>query len=159
MTTKFLLRPSSVLGEYYLGDKPGTLQYDMEQSSILSAVSAHDKQNDLWTQKYSHEFSYEDINTDTQELCRIMPNTPTAKKGDWEIILLREYRCKNSETIWLKGALKNRKNGNIALMTSTNRKELLKRPIKTLANEWFVGHYRMSATINFWGELANRIGK
>ena len=58
---------------------------------------------------------------------------------------------------WLKAALQNRNTGKIALLTSTNSKEILNRPIRTLDSEWFVGHYRMSAPIVFWQELVNRI--
>ena len=157
MTTE-LLRPSSILGEFYIGDKPGTLQYKMEEDTIVRTVSLHDANNDTWTQRYIHKFTYEDLNNDnTDNLRRIMPDTSKAKEGDWQIILLREYKSDNDETVWLKGAMKNKKNGKIALMTSTNRSEQLNRPIKTLAPGWFVGHYRMSANISFWEELVSRM--
>ena len=59
--------------------------------------------------------------------------------------------------IWLKAALQDRLTGNIALLTSTNKKENLKRPLKTLEPAWYVGHYRMSAPVVFWKELLNRL--
>ena len=59
--------------------------------------------------------------------------------------------------LWVKQALLNRDTNNISLITSTNTKTRLNRPIKTLNGQWFVGHYRMSAPLYFWNELINRI--
>ena len=57
--------------------------------------------------------------------------------------------------VYLKGAFE--MNGKIALLTSTNIKEELNRPIQTLDGTYYVGHYRMSAPFQFWKELFNRI--
>ncbi len=90
-----------------------------------------------------------------ENLQRVTPNTKNGKK-DWKILLIMKSERENG-VIWLKAALQNRKTGKIALLTSTNSKEQLNRPIKTLDSEWFVGHYRMSAPIVFWRELVNRL--
>ena len=67
-------------------------------------------------------------------------------------------KTKRDGVRWMKAALQNKITGKIALLTSTNCKEQLNRPISTLeGSEWFVGHYRMSAPIIFWKELKNRI--
>lgn len=74
--------------------------------------------------------------------------------------MMREYREEDHE-IWLKGALLNQSTGKIALLTSTNHPENIRkkgsRTVKTLDGKWYVGHYRMSAPIYFWKELKNRL--
>ena len=46
----------------------------------------------------------------------------------------------------------------VSLMTSTNRKDKLKRPLATHAGDgWFVGQYYMTAPLAFWRELKNRL--
>ena len=164
MTTQTItqprLMPSSIPGEFYLGDKPGTLQYNMEEDTIIDAVRKHDTNADTWTQNYIHKFSYEDLDPDNREnLNRILSANGKYRKEKWEIILMREYKSKNGddETVWLKGAMKNIKTGKIALMTSTNHWELMNQPIKTLTPGWFVGHYRMSANMSFWEELVSHM--
>jgi len=73
--------------------------------------------------------------------------------------MMREYRGENE--IWLKGALLNKPTGQVALLTSTNDPENIRkngsRTVKTLDGTWHVGHYRMSAPIYFWKELKNRL--
>ena len=155
--TQPTLMPSSIPGEFYLGDKPGTLQYSMDKDAILGAVREYDTNSDTWSQKNIHQFVYEDLDPDNQEnLNRIMPANGKYKKEKWEIIFIREYKYKNGDdkTVWLKGAMKNTKTGKIALMTSTDHGDLMNRPIKTKTPGWFVGHYRMSANMSFWEELA-----
>jgi hypothetical protein len=156
--TQPTLMPSSIPGEFYLGDRPGTLQYEMDEDTIINAVREHNPNTDTWSQKYIHQFDYEDLDPDNDKinnLRRIMSANGKYKNEKWEIIFMREYKSKNGDdkTIWLKGAMKNIKTGKIALMTSTNREDLLNRPIKTHTPGWFVGHYRMAANMSFWEEL------
>lgn len=140
-----MLRISSLSNEYYLGDKPGSLQYSKEPEEILGCLCIEDRQT----------LGFELCEHSLENLQRLTPNTKKGKQ-DWKILLIMKSERENG-VIWLKAALQNRKTGKIALLTSTNSKENLNRPIKTLDSEWFVGHYRMSAPIVFWQELVNRL--
>lgn len=143
-----MLRASSIPNEYYLGDKPGTLQYKKDANDIICAVRDLQIENQNNRGFVLCEHTLDNIN-------RVTPNTKTAKDGDWQVIIIMK-RVEDGTT-WLKCAMKNKKTGKIALMTSTNSKEKLSRPINSLENGWFVGHYRMSAPICFWKELSNRL--
>ena len=140
-----MLRLSSIPNEYYLGDKPGTLQYSKECEEILRCICVDDRET----------LGFELCEHSLENLKRLTPNTKHGKQ-DWRIILIMKSERENG-VVWLKAALQNKNTGKIALLTSTNSKENLKRPIRTLDREWFVGHYRMSAPIVFWRELVNRI--
>ena len=148
-----LLRLSSCENEYYLGDKPGTLQYTKDTDEIVKSVSEFEIAN-LSDNQYKSGFQLCEHNLDI--IRSVIPNTQTAKRGDWQILMIMKKEIDDG-TVWLKVGMRNRQNGKIALMTSTNRKDLLNRPIKSLNPGWFIGHYRMSAPIYFWEELANRI--
>jgi hypothetical protein len=75
------------------------------------------------------------------------------------MITIKKEREK--DVIMLKGALQNRNTNKIALITTANSKQFHldnnHRCIKSLDDEWFVGHYRMVAPLLFWNELKNRL--
>ena len=74
------------------------------------------------------------------------------------LILCMKYKDPNSNETWLKSAYLNHETQTVSLMTSTNRKTRLSRPIATHASdEWFVGQYYMAAPLAFWRELKNRL--
>ena len=138
-----MIKPSSIPNEYYFGDKPGTLQYKKKSDDLLSIeLPENTEARGLYLCEHSLE-----------NLRRITPLAQ--KKTDFKILLMMSSE-KDGE-IWLKAALQDRTTGNIALLTATNKKEILKRPIKTLDGTWYVGHYRMSAPVVFWKELQNRL--
>lgn len=139
-----MLRISSLSNEYYLGDKPGSLQYSKDPEEILGCLCIEDRQT----------LGFELCEHSLENLRRVIPHTQ--QKQEWKILLIMKSERENGVT-WLKAALQNKRTGKIALLTSTNSKENLNRPIKTLDSEWFVGHYRMSAPIVFWQELVNRL--
>ena len=146
-----MLRVSSIPHQFYLGDKPGTLQYQKDANEIVSAVSTFDTtfDNDCY-------YDYKICEHTLETIKKVIPKTSTAKKCEWKIILIMRWELEDG-TVWLKSALQNKTNGKIALMTSTNKKEKLNRPINSLHPYWHIGHYRMSAPIHFWKELSNRI--
>lgn len=148
------LRFSSSENEYYLGGRPSTLQYTKNADEIVKSIPYGFETADLSENRYNNGYQLCDHRLDT--IRSVIPNTLTAKRGDWQILVIMKKENEDG-TIWLKVGMRNRKNGKIALMTSTNRKDLLNRPIKSLNPDWFIGHYRMSAPIYFWKELANRI--
>ena len=138
-----MIKPSSIPNEYYFGDKPGTLQYKKKSDDLLSIeLPENTEARGLYLCEHSLE-----------NLRRITPLAQ--KKTDFKILLMMSAE-KDGE-IWLKAALQDRTTGNIALLTATNKKEILTRPIKTLDGTWYVGHYRMSAPVVFWKELQNRL--
>ena len=74
------------------------------------------------------------------------------------LILCMEYKDPNSNEIWLKSAYLNHDAQTVSLYTSTNRKDNLKRPVATHAQDgWFIGKYPMAAPLAFWRELKNRL--
>ena len=123
----------------------GTIQYKKNPNDIIKSVKNMISFNDGWE---LCDHSIENIH-------RIMPHTQ--KKEDWKILLCIKKESNESNVTWLKVGMENKKTKQIALLTSTNRKELLNRAIKTYDPKWFVGHYRMCAPTYFWIELANRI--
>jgi hypothetical protein len=138
-----MIKPSSIPNEYYFGDKPGTLQYKIKSHDLLAIeLPVNTETRRLYLCEHSLE-----------NLQRITPLTK--KKTDFKILLMMS--SEHDGQIWIKAALQDRITGNIALLTSTNKKETLKRPIKTLDGTWYVGHYRMSAPVVFWKELQNRL--
>ena len=139
------IRPSSCQNEYYLGDKPGTLQYNLNQDVILNCFGCD--VNDNIHSGY--------ILCDKNDECLIEKLIPYTKKGrqtKWKLICAMKRQ--DGETIWLKGALLNIETNKIALMTSTNNEILVKRPIKSHKEGWVIGHYRMSAPSIFWHNVA-----
>ena len=138
-----MLRLSSIPNEYYFGDKPGTLQYRKNSKELLA----------LEMPENNEDCGYSFCEQSLENLRRI---TPCAQKdSNWKILLM--MRSERDGEIWLKSALQDRITGEVALLTTTNKKEKLNRPIKTLDGTWFVGHYRMSAPVVFWKELQNRL--
>jgi len=144
-----MLRLSSIPKEYYLGDLPGTLQYNKDKEEIMSCEIASDADDAGFS---LCEHSQENLN-------RVTPLSQ--RKTNWKILLMMSKEIEDGE-IWLKAALLNQDTGKIALLTSTNSKENLvkrgNRSVKTVDGRWFVGHYRMSAPLAFWAELKGALG-
>jgi hypothetical protein len=138
-----MIKPSSIPNEYYFGDKPGTLQYKKKTDDLLAIELPENTETNGF---YLCEHSLENLH-------RITPLAQ--KKTDFKILLMMS--SEQDGKIWLKAALQDRITDNIALLTATNKKENLRRPIKTLDGTWYVGHYRMSAPVVFWKELQNRL--
>ena len=140
------LSPSATIeNEFYFGDLPGTLQYNIHISDILN-LNVENGHDDCG-------FVFEEQSDENAK--RVIPNTNTGNNADFKLILLMKKNTENST--WLKAALFNKNTGKITLMTSTNNPTLLNRPIESQAPEWFIGHYRMSAPMIFWRELINRL--
>lgn len=142
MTT---LKISSIPSEYYCGDLPGTLQYRKDPAVLKTLdIPVYDAQDSGYVEVLD------------QCIERVLPNSSTAgKPGDWEQILVMQKI--DGIRIWIKAALKNKKTGLIALLTSCNSEQGMTdnghRAIKAWADDWFVGHYRMAAPLAFWAAL------
>lgn len=133
--------------EYYLGDLPGNLQYKKTITELTTIPNISHRDSDC---------GFIQIPKSPELLKRFVPATKTGKGGDWKLLVVFQ-RTMDSE-IWMKAALLNKKNGYIALMTCTNNKENIvrrgNRAIKSMDDEWHVGHYRMGAPMIFWRALA-----
>ena len=144
-----MLRQASITNEYFLGDMPGTLQYNKDPKEILSCLIPDDE--DEYRGFTMCEHSAENVR-------RITPYTQ--RNTEWKVLLMMKKEVVAGE-IWLKAALLNKNTGKVALLTSTNDKANLdrreNRGVKTLDGTWYVGHYRMLAPIAFWRELQNRL--
>ena len=142
-----MITPSSIPNEYYFGDLPGTLQYNKDPHELLA----------LELPENNDDRGFKMCEQSLENLRRITPYTQ--KNVDWKILLMMSVE-RNGE-IWLKAALQNKTTGKVALLTTTNDKNNLERrghrAVKTLDDNWFVGHYRMAAPVVFWRELKNRL--
>lgn len=149
------IKHSSIQNEYFLGDLPGTLQYNIDSNDILNIDNIERTPLHTTEDRCGFEFvehTYEYYNA-------VIPDTPTGTNNEWNMFLLMKKEVDGE--IWLKTALRNKTTGKIALMTSTNNANNLlnhnHRAIQSLNEEWFIGHYRMSAPMFFWRELQNRL--
>lgn len=143
-----MVKISSIPHEYYLGDFPGTLQYSKDPQAIIDADLPDDEDT----------LGYTLCEHSLENLQRITPHTQS--RNNWKILLMMRKENEDGE-IWLKAALLNNDTGKVALLSSTNNVNNIKRrgnrAIRTIDGDWFVGHYRMSAPIMFWRELKNRL--
>lgn len=136
--------------EFYLGGMPGQLQYTKKIDDFTNL----DTNIDVTTEEDGWYLTYHT----KENLLRLTPNTPHGKKN-WKILLIIEKKWENITL--LKAALLNKDTNDIALLTSIDNKEFIiqqgNRPIKSCYDNWFVGHYRLTAPLMFWKELKNRL--
>ena len=142
---KYYLKPSpSKQSSFYItkqqhndGYERGQLQYKIEPK-LLKKVITDNIENDEWIIDENIE----------ENLKRLVPKTSMGGiPSEWELILV----MKNNNNKSLKGALRNKKTGLIALMTSKNIDG--NRYMNSHDSNWFIGHYRMRADKKFWYEL------
>jgi hypothetical protein len=153
-----MLKSSSILNEFYLGDKPGTLQYKKNPNEICEAVSLlPENQNEDEERRWETVYTCSDLENTSYDTTKLLPNTKTAKKGNWVALFVQIHSALGGN--WIKSALYNKENGRIALMTSCDKKDLFPRAIHTKKANWFVGHYRMSAPLYFWRELSELLSE
>jgi hypothetical protein len=134
---------------YYLGDLIGTLQYKKNYYNIKNLIipeNPNDNPGNMTLEYHSNE-----------NLNRFI--TLSQKDKNWKILLIMKKNIDN--VIIMKGALLNQDTNEIALLTTINSEEFIRnnnnRPVKTIDNNWFVGHYRLLAPLIFWKELKNRL--
>jgi len=153
-----MLKSSSIPNEFYLGDKPGTLQYKKLPNEICEAVSLlPDNQNEGEERRWETVYTCSDLEDTSYDTTKLLPNTKTANKGNWIALFVQILSARGGN--WIKSALYNKHDGCIALMTSCDKKEVFVRPIHTKNAKWFVGQYRMSAPLYFWRELSELISE
>lgn len=147
------LKPNSIKhacggNEYYLGNLPGTLQYKKTKEELTSIPNINNQDSDC---------GYVQLEVTPDLLKRFVPNTATGKKGDWELLVVFTSAL-DAKEVWQKAALRDKKTGLIALMTSTNKQENItsngNRSLDSMEAGWHIGFYRMGAPMVFWRALA-----
>ena len=144
------LKSNSIPNEYYLGDLPGTLQYKKTINELINITipevvrCGEDEPN----------WMHEPCTIENRDL--LLPHTKNPE--EW-ILIMAISRCDTeNDCIWTKGALMNKETKEIALMTASNVESSItkeNRAIRSFADGWFIGHYRMGAPIQFWIDLSN----
>jgi hypothetical protein len=125
-----MLKSSSIHNEFYLGDKPGTLQYKKLPNEICEAVSLlPENQNEDEERRWETVYTCSDLEDTSYDTTKLLPNTKTANKGNWVALFVQNHSYRGGN--WIKSALYNKHDGRIALMTSCDKKELFPRPIHT----------------------------
>ncbi len=149
MTT---LRLNSIPHEYYLGDLPGTMQYKKTVGELTSITNI-----DI----IDDNCGYVQIPVTPELLPCFIPKTKSGRDGDWQLLVVfrrDDIVEERGREVWMKGALLNRRDGRIALITTTNNEQNIlsrgNRALKTMSNRWFVGFYRMGAPMIFWQTVA-----
>jgi hypothetical protein len=144
---------SSNAHEYYLGDLPGTLQYNKQPTEIINTINLNIIDNDN---------GYIQVLPTNENRLRLIPDTSKGNSTEWKILTVFQRNISNGQ-IWLKGALLNTATNKIALMTSTNNIDNIRnasnRALNSKDSKWFVGHYRMCAPMNFWRSVASEATK
>jgi len=87
---------------------------------------------------------------------QLTPNTKTGKTLLGAELVFAE-RWSDGNHIHLKGALYDKDSDCFNLITATTDKELVRRgkcsPTESHQKGWFIGQYRMAASLSFWREL------
>jgi hypothetical protein len=134
------------------GPFPGQIQYAIPRADLETIEIPNDPHEHAYAGKH-----YALTEHTAENKLRSFPATISEEDmRKQHLILCMEYKNPDSNETWLKSAYLNHDAQTISLITSTNRKDKLKRPIATHAqNEWFVGQYYMTAPLAFWRELKN----
>ena len=130
------------------------LQYNIKLEHLQTLVIKKTDNNSDNNSDNNDGFKFIEINNDIKK-CLI--TYTKEKEFDKYTLLFAMIKIENKDTIWIKGALQNNETKNIMLMTTTNNKTKLRRPIKTFDDKYFIGHYGMCAPLIFWGKLLERI--
>jgi len=138
---------------YYLGDLMGTLQYKKSYETIKNMVIPNPNYTrDQYTLGYTL-----DVNS-SDNVKRLTPYTKMGRQS-WELLLV--MKKVEEDVTHLKGALLNTDTREIALMTTFSDKQYIinqgNRAIKSLDDQYFIGHYRLLAPLYFWEELKQRL--
>lgn len=135
-------------GEYYysINTKPGTLLYNIEPETLHADIG----------DEPSH---WQLVERTPENLARVLPHTQDI--ADFTLIMIMKTNDTAYENLTIyKAAMLNTRTGKISLMTSMTIAQHMNhgsRPIQSHDPEWFVGHYRMCAPLNFWRELSTRL--
>ena len=135
------------------GPFPGQMQYSIPRNELGYIEIPNDPNEDTYTDVGGKHYTLTEHTAENK--MRTFPASHDIT--NLKLLLCMQSKMPNGE-IWLKSAYLNHETQTVSLMTSTNRKDKLKRPIATHAGDgWFVGQYYMTAPLAFWRELKNRL--
>jgi hypothetical protein len=139
------------------GPFPGQIQYAIPRADLETIEIPNDPHEHVYADVGGKHYALTEHTAENK--LRSFPATISEEDmRKQHLILCMEYKNPDSNETWLKSAYLNHHAQTVSLITSTNRKDKLKRPIATHAqNEWFVGQYYMTAPLAFWRELKNRL--
>ena len=142
----YVLRISSIKDEYYCGDLQGTLQLrkDPRQLVNLHTDDLPDDSDKAW--------SIDEVNAENS--AKLMRKN--MKVSNHELLCVTR-NVGNDGSIWLKGAVYNKTTGLVALLTATNNRARVDRPLDSHDPTYVIGHYRMCAPKIFWDHLKDTL--
>ena len=132
---------------------PGLMQYKINPRDIINMDIENLKKTNL---DYKRGCELEN-NTD-ENLLRLIPDTKTGNSVEWKLILV--IKGIDDGHICLKGALRNPITGEIAIMSSLNKKSYENYPYRMCKSkdpEYKICQCKMLASLLFWDELKNRL--
>ena len=101
-----MLRPSSVENEYFLGDKPGLMQYNKEIDEIKNCIP-----NDISDEELNNNYGWKLCEHTYENIIRSVPHSNTKFRNleNWRVIMIMKKADDIDENIlWVKIALLNR---------------------------------------------------
>ena len=136
---------------------PGLMQYKIKPQDIINInINSIKKRNNII-------YNYDNLSFvphTKDNLDKLTPDTKTGNANKWKIIFILKSRDSVSNRSCLKGALQNKNNGEIALMTSIdeNESKIYKyRVVNSMNSKFKVCQCKMIAPLIFWYELKNRL--
>ena len=140
----YVLKTNTIPGDYHCGDLPGNLQYQKSVPALATMVIPEGDHSAQGWERIA-------LTHDVKKSLLGHTQNPT----DWTLVMAMKRT--DGDCIWIKGALRNKKTGNIGLMTCCSNEESIlrrgNRAMRSNADGWFVGRYRMSANLAFWASL------
>ena len=132
---------------------PGIMQYKINPQDIINMDIENLKKTNL-----DYKGGCELENNTDENLLRLIPDTKTGNSVEWKLILV--IKGIDDGHICLKGALRNPITGEIAIMSSLNKKSYENYPYRMCKSkdpEYKICQCKMLASLLFWDELKNRL--
>ena len=141
----YTLRESSIKKEYYCGDLQGTLQLRKDPHELANLKTDDLSDDDkTWT--------IDEVNAENS----LRLTRKNMKVPNHELVCVTRSVCTDG-SVWLKGAVLNKSTGLIALLTATNNRTAVDRPLDSHDPTYVIGHYRMCAPKIFWDHLKDTL--
>jgi len=124
---------------------PGRLTYKLNADELRQMeinVKVEMPEEEIWTLVPADERT---------KLCLLPVSLPPA---DWRLVFV--MKRETNDTFWLKGAMKNVKTGEVALLSASTPEAIItkhKRSLKSHDSGFHVGWYGMLAPLSFWTML------
>lgn len=137
----YVVRISSIKGEYYCGDLQGTLQLRKDPHELAN-LKTEDLSDD------DKSWTIDEVNAENS----LRLTRKNMKVPNHELVCVTRS-VGTDGSVWLKSAVLNKTTGLIALLTATNNRTAVDRPLDSHDPTYVIGHYRMCAPKIFWDHL------